>query len=189
MSISLKKGEKADLTKGTGVQKIKVALGWRPKKFDTEQDFDLDASVLCLNKDGKANDSKDLVYYNNLKHPSGAIVHSGDDRTGGDQGDNEIITIDLPKVPANIERMACIITIYESEARKQNFGMIESARARVIDAATNKEIAIYDLTEGYSLETAMIIGEIYRHDGEWKFGAIGAGFAGGLGALASKYGL
>lgn len=189
MSISLKKGEKTDLTKGTGIQKIKVALGWQPKKFDTEQDFDLDASVLCLNKDGKANSGQDLVFYNNLKHPSGAIVHSGDDRTGGGQGDNEIISIDLPKVPANIERMACIITIYEAETRKQNFGMIESAFARVVDAATNKEIARYDLTENYSIETAMIVGEIYRHDGEWKFGAIGAGFAGGLDALISKYGL
>lgn len=189
MTINLKKGEKAELTKGTDIKKIKVALGWQPKKFDTEQDFDLDASILCLNKNGKANDSKDLVYYNNLKHPSGAIVHSGDDRTGGGQGDNEIINVDLQNVPANIERMACIITIYESEVRKQNFGMVESAFARVIDAATNQEIVRYDLSESYSLETAMIVGEIYRHDGEWKFGAIGAGFAGGLEALINKYGL
>lgn len=189
MTLNLKKGEKAELTKGTGIKKIKVALGWQPKKFDTEQDFDLDASVLCLNKDGKANDSKDLVYYNNLKHPSGAIVHSGDDRTGGGQGDNEIITIDLSSVPANIERMACVITIYEAEKRKQNFGMIESARARVVDAATGQEMVRYDLSENYSVETAMIVGEIYRHDGEWKFGAIGAGFAGGIDALAAKYGL
>lgn len=189
MTINLKKGEKVELTKGTDIKKIKVALGWQPKKFDTEQDFDLDASALCLNKNGKANDGKDLVYYNNLKHSSGAIVHSGDDRTGGGKGDNEIITIDLPNVPANIERMAFVITIYEAETRKQNFGMIESAFGRVVDAATNQELVRYDLSEGYSVETAMIIGEVYRHDGEWKFGAIGAGFAGGLDALASKYGL
>lgn len=187
MTISLKKGEKVELTKG--IKQIKLALGWQPKKFDTEQDFDLDASVLCLNKDGKANDGQDLVFYNNKKHPSGAIVHSGDDRTGGGKGDNEIINIDLSKLPANIERIACIITIYEAEERKQNFGMIESAFARVVDPATNQELVRHDLTESYSLETAMIVGEIYRHDGEWKFGAIGAGFAGGLDALAKKYGL
>jgi len=186
MTINLKKGEKAALTKG--IAQIKVALGWKPKQFDTDQEFDLDASVLCLNKDGKANSNQDLVFYNNLKHPSGAIVHSGDDRTGGGQGDNEIISIDLSKVPPNIERIACIITIYEADERKQNFGMIESARVRVLDATTTQEIVRYDLSENYSVETAMIVGEIYRHDGEWKFGAIGAGFAGGLDALAKKYG-
>ena len=189
MTINLKKGEKADLTKGTDIKEIKVALGWKSKKFDTDQDFDLDASCLCLNKDGKANDSKDLVYYNNLKHPSGAITHTGDDRVGGGEGDNEIIDVNLPKIPANIERMAFVITVYEAETRKQNFGMVESARARVINATTNQEILKYDLSESYSLETAMIVGEVYRHDGEWKFAAIGAGFAGGLDALTSKYGL
>lgn len=189
MTINLKKGEKVELTKGTDIKKIKVALGWQPKKFDTGQDFDLDASALCLNKNGKANDGKDLVFYNNMKHPSGAIVHSGDDRTGGGKGDNEIITVDLQNVPANIERIAFVITIYEAEDKKQNFGMIESARARVVDADSNTELVRYDLSENYSLETAMIVGEIYRNDGEWKFGAIGAGFAGGLDALSAKYGL
>lgn len=189
MTINLKKGEKVDLTKGTDVKKIKVALGWQPKKFDTDQDFDLDASALCLNKSGKANDGKDLVFYNNLKHPSGAISHSGDDRTGGGQGDNEIITVDLPKIPPNIERIAFVITIYEAETRKQNFGMVESARARVIDADTNTEIVRYDLSENYSTETAMVVGELHRDGPEWKFGAVGGGFAGGLKALADKYGL
>ncbi len=189
MAVNLQKGQKVELTKGNpNLKKIKIALGWDTNRYDGGEDFDLDASVFLLNAQGKCGSDKDIVFYNQLKHPSGAVVHSGDDRTGGGQGDNEIITIDLPAVPKEIEKIAATITIYEAQQRKQNFGMVSGAFARVLDD-TGKEILRYNLGEDFSIETAIVVCEIYRYGGEWKFAAVGSGFKDGLAGICRTYGL
>lgn len=189
MTVNLQKGQKAELTKGTGIKKIKVCLGWDAKKFDSGTDFDLDASAFLLNKDGKVSGENDFVFYNHLKDGSGAVVHSGDNLTGAGEGDDEIISVDLEKVPATAEKITFVVTIFKAAERKQNFGMISKAFSRVVNADTNEELLKYDLGEDYSIETAMVMCEIYRHSGEWKFSAIGQGHAGGLDTLSKEYGL
>lgn len=193
MTINLQKGQKIDLTKGTKIKKIKVCLGWETKKYDGGFDFDLDASAFLLNKDGKVDTEDDVVFYNHLKHGSEAVAHSGDDRTGaGDithSNDKEIISVDLSKVPPNKDKISFTITIYEAQQRRQNFGMVSGAFVRVLDVDTNQEVLRYNLGEDFSVETAVVVGEVYRHQGEWKFNAVGAGYAGGLAALVKNYGI
>ncbi len=190
MAISLKKGQKVDLTKGNpSLTKILVGLGWDTNKYDGGFDFDLDAAAFCLNSTGKVNKDEDFVFYNNLKHESGAVEHMGDNLTGEGEGDDEEIKIDLPKVPANIEKIDFTVTIYDAEARKQTFGQVSNAYIRVVDDSTGKELIRYDLGEDFSVETAVVVGELYRHNGEWKFNAIGSGFSGGLAALGRNFGV
>ena len=190
MAISLKKGQKVDLTKtNPGLKNILIGLGWDVKRYDGGKDFDLDASVFLLNGDGKVNADSDFIFYGNLKHESGAVEHMGDNLTGEGEGDDEEIKIDLSKVPANVEKIDFTVTIYEAEERKQNFGQVENAFIRVVNEATGEELIRYDLGEDFSIETAVVIGELYRNKGEWKFNAIGSGFGGGLASLGKNYGV
>ena len=190
MAISLKKGQKVDLTKtNPGLKNILIGLGWDTNKYDGGSDFDLDASVFLLKADGKVNGNEDFVFYGNLKHVSGSVEHLGDNLTGAGEGDDEEIKIDLSKVPENIEKIDFTVTIYEADERKQNFGQVENAFIRVMNAENNEELIRYDLGEDFSVETAVVIGELYRNKGEWKFNAIGSGFSGGLGALGRNYGV
>lgn len=190
MAISLTKGQKVDLTKGNpGLSKLLVGLGWDVNKYDGGHDFDLDAAAFMLGSNGKVPADSDFVFYGNLKHSSGAVLHMGDNLTGAGEGDDEQIKIDLSKVPANIEKIAFTVTIYEAEERRQNFGQVSNAFIRVVDEARNQELIRYDLGEDFSVETAVVVGEIYRNNGEWKFNAIGSGFKGGLRALCLNFGV
>jgi tellurium resistance protein TerD len=190
MAISLQKGQKVDLTKtNPGLSKILVGLGWDTNKYDGGFDFDLDSSVFLLDENGKAPTDKDFIFYGNLSHASGAVVHLGDNLTGAGDGDDEQIKVDLSLVPANISRIAFTVTIYDSEARKQNFGQVSNAFIRIVDEAKGTELMRFDLGEDFSIETAVVVAELYRSNGEWKFNAIGSGFSGGLAALCSNYGL
>ena len=190
MAISLKKGQKVDLTKSNpGLSKILIGLGWDTNKYDGGNDFDLDSSVFLLGADSKVTDGGDFIFFNNLKHASGSVEHLGDNLTGAGEGDDEEIKIDLSKVPANIEKIAFTVTIYEADARKQNFGQVENAFIRVFDEQNGKELIRYDLDEDFSIETAVIVGELYRNKGEWKFNAVGSGFEGGLAALGNHFGI
>ena len=190
MAISLQKGQKVDLTKGNpSLKKILIGLGWDTNKYDGGFDFDLDAAAFLLGANGKVNSDDDFVFYNNLKHKSGSVEHMGDNLTGAGEGDDEEIKVDLSKVPANVEKIDFTVTIYDADARKQKFGQVENAYIRVVDDETGKELIRYDLGEDFSVETAVVVGEIYRNKGEWKFNAIGSGWSGGLAALGRNYGV
>ena len=190
MAISLSKGQKVDLTKGNpSLSKVLVGLGWDTNKYDGGFDFDLDAAAFVLGANGKVSSDEDFVFYNNLKHKSGAIEHLGDNLTGSGEGDDEEIKIDLTKVPANVEKIDFTVTIHEADTRKQNFGQVSNAFIRIVDETNGKELVRYDLGEDFSVETALVVGEIYRHNGEWKFNAIGSGFSGGLAALCRNFGV
>lgn len=190
MAVSLQKGQKVDLTKGNpGLSKLLVGLGWDVKRFDGGSDFDLDAAAFLLGASGKVGSDSDFVFYGNLKHASGGVEHMGDNLTGSGDGDDEQIKIDLSVVPANVEKIAFTVTIYDADVRNQNFGQVENAFIRVVNEASGEEIIRYDLGEDFSIETAVVVGELYRHSGEWKFNAIGSGFQGGLKALCLNYGV
>jgi tellurium resistance protein TerD len=189
MAISLQKGGNVNLSKeAPSLKKLVIGLGWDPRATDGAA-FDLDGSAFLLKTDGKVRSDADFIFYNNLKSTDGSVTHMGDNTSGSGAGDDEKITIDLAMVPADIEKITIGVTIHEAEARKQNFGMVSKAYIRCLDANGDKEIARYDLSEDSSTETAMIFGEIYRHNGEWKFKAIGQGFAGGLAPLARSFGI
>lgn len=189
MAVSLSKGGNVSLSKeAPGLTAIDVGLGWDARVTDGSA-FDLDASAFLLNDGGKVRSDSDFIFYNNKTSADGAVVHQGDNQTGAGEGDDEVVSIDLSKVAADIKKVAFSVTIHEAEARSQNFGQVANAFIRVVNKADGKEIARYDLSEDYSTETAMIFGELYRHNDEWKFKAVGQGFAGGLGPLASNYGV
>lgn len=189
MAISLQKGGNVSLSKeAPSMSKMIIGLGWDVRATDGA-DFDLDGSAFLLNESGKVRSDADFIFYNQNKSADGSVEHTGDNRTGEGDGDDEQIIIDLGKVPADVQKIAISVTIHDAEARGQNFGMVSSAFIRCINADGNSEIARFDLSEDASVETAMIFGEIYRHNGEWKFKAIGQGFKGGLGPLAKNYGV
>ena len=170
MPISLSKGQKVDLTKkNPGLKKIMVGLGWDVNAFDSGADFDLDAAAFMLGANGKCPTEKEFIFYGNLKHASESVVHMGDNLTGEGDGDDEQIMIDLLKIPANIERIAFTVTIYDAEARRQNFGQVSNSYIRLVDESNEVELIHYDLGEDFSIETAVVVGELYRHNGEWKF--------------------
>ena len=190
MGINLSKGQKVDLTKGNpGLKRIMVGLGWDVNAFDSGADFDLDASAFLIGASGKCPTEKDFIFYGNLEHSSESVKHMGDNLTGEGEGDDEEIQVDLSKIPDNIERVAFTVTIYDAVNRRQNFGQVSNAYIRIVDAATNTELIRYDLGEDFSIETAVVVGELYRNNGEWKFNAIGSGFQGGLAALCGHYGI
>jgi tellurium resistance protein TerD len=190
MAISLQKGQKVDLTKGNpGLTKVMIGLGWDTNKYDGGYDFDLDAAVFLTNESGKVTNDLDFVFYNNLKHQSGAVEHQGDNLTGEGEGDDEQILVDLTKVPQNIAKIAFTVTIHDADVRGQNFGQVSNAFIRVVNDATGVELIRYDLGEEFSIETAVVVGELYRHGQEWKFNAIGSGFQGGLAALCRNFGI
>ncbi len=190
MPISLQKGQKVDLTKGNpSLRHVLVGLGWDVNRYDGGFDFDLDASAFLLTANGQTPNTDAFVFYGNLKHPSGAVEHMGDNLTGEGDGDDEQITVDLGAIPQNIEKIAFTVTIYEADKRHQNFGQVANAYIRIVDSDTNQELIRYDLGEDFSIETAIVVGEIYRYNGEWKFNAVGSGFQGGLAALCANYGI
>lgn len=199
MSINLSKGQKIDLTKtNPGLEKIIVGLGWDTNRYDGGKDFDLDAMAFMLDLNGKCPRETCFISVfvpeakqndGTYSYENGAAIHSGDNRTGNGEGDDERISIDLSKVSQDIEKIDFAVNIYEGQSRNQNFGQVENAFIRIINAETNEEILRYDLGEDFSIETAVIMGSIYKNNGEWKFNAIGSGFQDGLEALCRNYGL
>ena len=189
MAVSLVKGGNVSLTKEAPSMNVAlVGLGWDARVTDG-QAFDLDASVFLVGDDGKVLSDSHFVFYNNTTSPDGAVQHQGDNRTGEGDGDDEQVKIELAKVGAEVKKLVFAVTIHEAEARKQNFGMVSNSYMRVVNNDNGAEIARFDLSEDASTETAMIFGELYRHGAEWKFKAVGQGFAGGLGALAQQHGI
>lgn len=189
MAVSLSKGGNVSLSKeAPGLTKVLVGLGWDTRSTDGS-DFDLDASIFMLGASAKVRGDLDFVFYNNLRSPDGAVEQTSDNRTGAGEGDDEAIKVDLPRVPADVQKLAVAVTIHDAETRRQNFGMVANAYIRVVNAETNKEIVRFDLSENASTETAMIFAELYRHNHEWKFRAVGQGFNGGLGPLARNFGV
>ncbi|MER8785463.1 TerD family protein [Mesorhizobium sp. M0808] len=189
MAVSLTKGSNVSLSKeAPGLTNAIVGLGWDPRATDGAE-FDLDASVFIVGESGKVRNDSDFVFYNNKLGADGSIEHTGDNRSGAGEGDDEQVKIDLKKVPADVKRLVFAVTIHDADARKQNFGQVGNAFMRVINASGEVEIARYDLSEDYSIETALIFGEVYRNGEEWKFKAVGQGFAGGLAALAKEHGV
>ena len=189
MAISLQKGGNVNLSKeAPNLSTIVIGLGWDPRSSDGAE-FDLDGSAFLLKADGKARSDSDFIFYNNLKSVDGSVVHAGDNRDGGGDGDDEKITINLKSVPADIDKIAISVTIHEADVRRQNFGQVARAYIRCINADGNAELARFDLSEDGSTETAMIFGEVYRNGADWKFRAIGQGFKGGLGPLARSFGI
>lgn len=189
MAISLQKGGNVNLSKeAPGLSKVVIGLGWDPRATDGAA-FDLDGSAFMQKNDAKVRGDADFIFYNNLKSTDGSVVHLGDNTSGQGEGDDEKLTVDLGKVPAEIDKISFCVTIHEADARRQNFGMVSKAYIRCLDANGDKELARYDLSEDGSTETAMIFGELYRAGAEWKFKAIGQGFKGGLGPLARSFGV
>ncbi|HEX8448472.1 MAG TPA: TerD family protein [Allosphingosinicella sp.] len=189
MSISLAKGANVSLSKEEpGLANIVIGLGWDVRATDGEG-FDLDASAFLLGESGKVRGDHDFIFYNQLRSSDGSVEHTGDNRTGEGDGDDEQIKVDLANVSTEIHKVAVVVTIHDGEARRQNFGMVQNAFMRIVNAATGREISRYDLSEDYSIETALIFGEIYRHGGEWKFRAVGQGYQGGLAPVARNFGV
>lgn len=190
MAISLSKGQKVDLTKGNpGLTNITVGVGWDTNKYDGGKDFDLDSSIFLLNASGVCGNEKDFVFFNNLEGGNGSVVHTGDNLTGEGDGDDEQVKVSLSTVPTTVERIAFAITIHDAEQRSQNFGQVSNSYVRIVNDANGEELIRYDLGEDFSIETAVVVGELYRHGSEWKFNAIGSGYQGGLGSLVKDYGL
>ncbi|HQC71649.1 MAG TPA: TerD family protein [Candidatus Competibacteraceae bacterium] len=189
MAVSLQKGQNVSLSKqAPGLKKVRFGLGWDLRKTDGSA-FDLDASAFVLDSAGKVLSDQHFVFYNNTQDPSGAVVHKGDNRTGEGEGDDEALEIELGQMPPSAAKVAFVVTIHDAEARRQNFGQVGNAYIRALNVDGEQEIARYDLSEDASTETAMIFGELYRHNEEWKFKAIGQGYAGGLAAVARDYGV
>lgn len=189
MAISLSKGGNISLSKTDPTLKnVIIGLGWDARPTDG-QDFDLDASAFMLAENGKVRSEQDFIFYNQLKSSCGSIEHTGDNLTGNGDGDDETLILKLDQIPADVQRIAFTVTIHDADKRKQNFGQVSNAAIRVVNKDTGVEVTRYDLSEDASTETAMIFGEVYRHNGEWKFKAVGQGFSGGLAALAGNYGI
>lgn len=190
MAISLVKGQKIDLTKGNpSLKKVIIGLGWDTNRYSGGYDFDLDASVFLVGSNGRTNHDEDFIFYNNLKSRNEAVIHTGDNRTGEGAGDDEQILLEFAKMPVDVDKMAVTVTIHEALERGQNFGQVSNAYVRVINEDTNEEVLRYDLGEDFSIETAIVVCEIYRSGSDWKFSAVGSGFQGGLAALCNNYGL
>lgn len=187
--VNLRKGERCDITKGTDVNKITCAMGWDANTYDPNETFDLDVLTFLVGTSGKINTEDDFIYFNHKNHRSGAVIYSGDNKTGDGSGDDETMEIDLSKVPDNVEKIIFAATIYDAENKAQNFGMVNNAYIRVFDTSTKEEKCRYDLDEDFSLETGVIAGELYRRNGEWKFNAVGQGVAGGLNAVCQRFGI
>ncbi|MGK7940780.1 MAG: TerD family protein [Crocosphaera sp.] len=190
MAISLSKGQRVSLEKASpGLKAAFVGLGWDVKKVETGNDFDLDASVFLLGEDEKLISDTHFVFYNNLKSPDEhhSVEHMGDNLTGAGDGDDEVILVNFTKIPNNVKKLVFVVTIHEADKREQNFGQVENAFVRLVNVETKEEVLRYDLTEDYSIETALIISEIYNKDGQWRMAAVGGGYQGGLQAILNRY--
>ena len=189
MAVSLQKGGRVSLEKAApGLKNIHVGLGWDSRVTDG-QEFDLDASVFLVGANGRVKSDDAFVFYNNLTSPDGSVEHTGDNRTGDGEGDDEVLNVYLEKVSSDVAKIIFTVTIHDADSRRQNFGQINNAFIRLVNKDTGIEVVRFDLGEDYSTETAMVFGEIYRQDGGWKFNAIGQGYSGGLAAMARQYGV
>lgn len=190
MSVILTKGQRVDLTKDRpSLKNVLIGLGWDINHYDGESDFDLDASVFMTKDNGKVTNENDFVFYGNLQHKSKSVIHMGDNRTGDGDGDDEVIKVKLNDVPSDYSTLAVAVTIYDADMRLQNFGMVGNAYVRVLDEETGEELVRFDLSEDFSIETAVVVAELYKRDGEWKFKAVGSGYNGGLKSLCAQYGI
>lgn len=192
MGVNLSKGQRVSLDKT--MTKALIGLGWDTNRYDGGNDFDLDASVFLLNKSGKVTHDEDFIFYNNLKSRNEAVIHTGDNRTGEGDGDDEVLYINFTKLPSDIEKIAVTVTIHEAEKRGQNFGQVSNAYVRVAkreseNDSVGEEVLRFNLVEEFSIETALVVCEIYKKDNEWKFNAVGSGFQGGLASLCKNYGI
>ena len=190
MTLTLAKGQRVSLEKvAPGLSEIIVGLGWDTKVTDGGYDFDLDASVFLLGSNEKLISDNHFIFYNNLTSPDPdkSVEHTGDNLTGDGDGDDEVIKINLQKVPSDVQKVVITVTIHEADKRSQNFGQVDNAFVRIVNTQNNEEVTRYDLTEDCSIETAMIMAEIYRKNGEWRVNAVGAGYQGGLQALLDRY--
>lgn len=192
MAVSLVKGQRVSLDKG--LQLALVGLGWDVNRYDGAADFDLDASAFLLGKNGKVRKDEDFIFYGNLQSSDGSVTHTGDNLTGAGEGDDETLFIDFSKVPEDVEKIAITVTIYDADVRNQNFGQVSNAYVRVAKRAgendtIGSELLRYDLGEEFSVETALVVCELYRYGNTWKFNAVGAGYQGGLYALCKAFGV
>jgi tellurium resistance protein TerD len=188
-SITLSKGQKLSLAKAApGLKKISVGLGWDPRANDG-QEFDLDASAFLLTERGMVSSDADFIFYNQIRSACGSVEHSGDNRSGDGDGDDESINIDLTSLPASVKRIAIVVTVHESDVRRQSFGQVKNSYIRIIDQSNDNEICRYDLEEDYSSETAIVFGELYLEGSDWQFKASGQGQLGGLSTMCQKYGI
>ncbi|AHK19579.1 MULTISPECIES: TerD family protein [Yersinia pseudotuberculosis complex] len=189
MGVSLSKGGNVSLSKeAPTMTNVLIGLGWDARSTDG-QDFDLDASAFLLTANGKVRNDADFIFYNNLKSSDGSVMHTGDNRTGEGEGDDESLKIKLPLIPADVDKIVFVVTIHDAQARRQSFGQVANAFIRLVNDDNSVEIARYDLSEDASTETAMLFGELYRHNAEWKFRAVGQGYAGGLSSVCAQYGI
>ena len=192
MSVNLSKGQRVSLDKTMTM--ALVGLGWDTKQYEGGYDFDLDASAFLLGANGKVRRDEDFIFYGNLKSTDGSVLHTGDNLTGAGEGDDEVLIIDFTKVPPDVQKIAITVTIYEAPQRRQNFGQVSNAYVRVARIASAEdtvgtEVLRFDLGEEFSVETALVVCEIYRYGGDWKFNAVGAGYQGGLEALCRSFGV
>lgn len=189
MAVTLSKGGNVSLTKvDPSLKNVKIGLGWDTRSTDG-QDFDLDASAFLLTDAGKVRGDHDFIFYNNLKSADGSVTHTGDNRTGEGEGDDESLIVELDRVPQDVTKIVFVVTIHDAATRRQSFGQVANAFIRLVNNDSNVEAARYDLSEDASTETAMLFGELYRHAGEWKFRAVGQGYAGGLASVCAQYGI
>lgn len=189
MGVSLSKGGNVSLSKeAPTMTNVLIGLGWDARSTDG-QDFDLDASAFLLTANGKVRNDADFIFYNNLKSSDGSVMHTGDNRTGEGEGDDESLKIKLPLIPADVDKIVFVVTIHDAQVRRQSFGQVANAFIRLVNDDNGVEIARYDLSEDASTETAMLFGELYRHNAEWKFRAVGQGYAGGLSSVCAQYGI
>jgi tellurium resistance protein TerD len=192
MAINLKKGQRVSLD--SSITRALVGLGWDVNKFDGGGEFDLDVSCFLLGENGKANHDEDFIFYNNLRSRNEAVIHTGDNRTGAGEGDDETVMIDFKKMPVDVKKVAICVTIHDAEIRRQNFGQVSNAYVRVDKVedefgTAGTPVLRFDLMEDFSVETALVVCEIYKHNDGWKFNAVAAGYQGGLSALCRSYGL
>ncbi|WP_290000546.1 TerD family protein [Faucicola atlantae] len=189
MAISLNKGGNLSLSKtDPSLSRLLIGLGW-DERVTSGAEFDLDASAFLLGTNGKVRGDHDFIFYNQLRSPEGAVEHTGDNRSGVGEGDDEVIKVNLTQVPADVDKIAITVTIHDAQVRNQNFGQVQNAFIRLVNEDTGAEVVRFDLAEDYSVETAMVFGEVYRYNGEWKFRAVGQGYAGGLAAMCAQYGI
>ena len=189
MAVTLSKGGNVSLAKvDPSLKNVKIGLGWDTRSTDG-QDFDLDASAFLLTDAGKVRGDHDFIFYNNLKSADGSVTHTGDNRTGEGDGDDESLIVELDRVPQDVTKIVFVVTIHDAATRRQSFGQVANAFIRLVNNDSNVEAARYDLSEDASTETAMLFGELYRHAGEWKFRAVGQGYSGGLASVCAQYGI
>ncbi len=189
MAVTLTKGGRVNLTKGTGLKEGMIGLGWDTNRYEGSADFDLDLVIFECDKNKRCIDERHFIFYSNLEDPEGAIKHSGDNRTGAGDGDDETAFIKFANIPETVENIVIVVTIYEAKANNQNFGLVDNAFIHMVNTETNEEILRYDLGEDFSIQTAVVFAEIYKNAGEWKFKAVGEGYAKDLADLCQEYGI